>query len=372
MDNSSKILDTYWHEKKSIEKTIDEYKKKLEYHKSNEFLVSYYNNEIEMLQDEINRINRLTREILKAKVQQDREDKMHRREKKNAKTNGKNGIAKTLFKKTRAKLYGLLAALGISVGLIGGTTVKYLNEAQDKQQNQSDTETETNVDDLEIISDDGIITIYGDKNAQDKQTEPQVEPIIENDVVQDEQSEIQEETEIVQEKNEINNNTKINETKQEKDVRVSGYATVRLGANLYDDPFDAVKVQLQKEPNSNIVVKSIGENRVYKVTHEGLYCPDGTFISITEGDLKSAMEQKGMDTSILENIDTEELEKQGYKRMLHVVAEGIAQWVEEGDTLQVDRLGNRIEKTSTEKAQDDMIRNKQLNQSKTQDIEEVK
>ena len=79
------------------------------------------------------------------------------------------------------------------------------------------------------------------------------------------------------------------------------------------------------------------------------------------------MKKAGIDINILKNIDTETLEKQGYKRMLHVVAEGIAQWVEEGDSmqLQADKFGNRVEKTETEKQIDqNTSSNQQSNEEK--------
>ncbi len=146
---------------------------------------------------------------------------------------------------------------------------------------------------------------------------------------------------------------KENENGQE-DSKIGKYVTVRTGAHLYNDPYDAVYEQLNQKTNGKIVVKGPGnEDRVYQVTKEGLYCPDGQCIEISNGNLRTAMKNKGIDVSILDNIDSEKMEQQGYKRMLHVVADGIAQWIEEGDSLelQVDKFGNRVELTQTEKEQ---------------------
>ena len=66
------------------------------------------------------------------------------------------------------------------------------------------------------------------------------------------------------------------------------------------------------------------------------------------------MQKKGIDPKILENIDTEELKQQGYKYMLHVEAKGISEWVEKGNTseIQVDKFGNRITKLPSEQNKD--------------------
>ena len=278
-----------------------------------------------------------------------------RKMKKMAKIHQKNKLAQIFKDKSRGLLYGLLAGLGITMLGAGST---YVNDVVNKNPQQMESESENN------IEEEPIIIIYNKDQIVDNQTEinEQVETQEQSDVnvqteVQKEteqSAEVQKETEQsaeVQEEKETEKQSDLEQEVEENEQKVGGFVTVRLGAHIYSDPFDAVKEQLKKQPNEKVIVKSKNEDRVYKVTKEVLYCPDGTCITIDNGDLKTAMQGKGMDVKILENIDSEELESLGYKRMLHVVAEGIAQWVEEGDTLQleVDKFGNRIEKTSTEK-----------------------
>ena len=232
---------------------------------------------------------------------------------------------------------------------------------------------------------DSLIQILSEKESEtEKQTETQKETEqTEKEVMLNNQTEkqtvkgvkVNSETED-QKSSEDENNSKgetQNSQISQSTSRIGEYVTIKTGAHLYDDPYDAVKEQLQRATNGKIVVKTNSADRVYKVTKEGLYCPDGRCVEISNGNLETAMRQAGIDVNILKNIDTEALEKKGYKRMLHVVADGIAQWVEEGDSLQlqVDKFGNRIEKTDTEKQTDQKTSNQQVNDKELELAEET-
>ncbi len=276
-----------------------------------------------------------------------------------ARYHGKKGIAEVLRTKSKAKFYGILAALGI--GAVG--TGVYQLSKPNNTENQIETEFKGNENDSPII----II----DQNETENELQTEMQTNTEKQSESQRQSETEKQTNNNSNQSQVLKPTEVsdksNTEMSQKDVRIGTYVTVRTGAHLYDDPYDAVKEQLQRTTNGKIVVKTKNADRVYKVTKEGLYCPDGRCVEISNGDLETAMKKAGIDINILKNIDTKTLEKQGYKRMLHVVADGIAQWVEEGDSmqLQADKFGNRVEKTEAEKQIDqNTSSNQQSNEEK--------
>ena len=246
----------------------------------------------------------------------------------------KNKLAKVLKSKSKTKFYAILATLGIGAG---AGAVKMISDSNKNQE-------------PEIIYYDDEITNETENATPTPIVEPTETPA---------PTPIVEPTKTPSETSTVSSTEVSKETKEiveiiEKQSKLGNKVTVEMGSHLYADPTDAIKEALGKTTNNNIYVKTKNEDKIYTVTKEGLYCPDGTYVAVSdkdgEIDLKKAMEKKGINTAILDNIDTEALKEQGYKHMLHVEAEGIAQWVEEGTTSEVeyDRFGMRISKLPSE------------------------
>lgn len=240
----------------------------------------------------------------------------------------KEGLASVLKDKSRAKIYGILAALGLSSA--AGLGVKLL-EDNNKKENVMEYYDETNgtTDPAIIINPEPTTT----PTQKQKQT-PTSTPI----PITNEKDEYK--TEYTQlDKDEID----------EKDVKVGGYVTIDLGAHLYRDPFDAIKEKLQQEPNEKVVVKSKNGDKVYKVTRQGIYCEDGRRMEGSNEEIEAIL--KGQEIS--------------YEKMIHIESEGIAEWVKEddvGEVLEFDKMGNRISKTKVEKRTEEAQRADNVNQ----------
>lgn len=215
----------------------------------------------------------------------------------------KLGIATMLKDKTKAKAYAILATLGIT----GGLSIAALNEG--KQPERTNTISTEN---------------YVDKN-QDKEK---------NEVVD------------IQNENEINN---IQEEIEE--LHSGDYIKIKENALLYSDPQDSIRIKNGMNANETISFKDGDtKDRLYKITMEGYYSPDGSYISVKQGDnIKEVLNEMGLDESFINRDDTE--------KMYHVVANGVAQWVSADDVekskQKLDKFGNRIEKTEEEKEVDE-------------------
>lgn len=238
----------------------------------------------------------------------------------------KAGIAVVHRDKSKAKIYGLLAAIGIGVGVAGASTL--LNSGNENIENKNP------------------VTQDLDKDTESK----------ENNIVKD---------------TELKGNTdkqKIDEQETENvvnEIHSGDYVKVSEGALLFKDPTDSIRIMSGKGANEKVQVKSASsKDRLYRVTMEAYYSPDGSYISIAEGkDINEELAKKGLDRKFLEDENT--------VKMYHTVSNGIAQWVSAEDVekyeLKVDKLGNRIEKTDEEKEVDNAYDNYMKQYSKQQE-----
>ena len=262
----------------------------------------------------------------------------------------KNELAKVLRDKSKAKLYAVLAALGIGAG---AGAVKMIESSQNNAEQAP-----------EIVYYNGLTpgpSITNEEPSQDESLSgsviPSVTPSATPTPTPMEKPKL-EDIEISFDDTE--NDSQLVDMIKNTESQIGKKVTIELGSHVYADPTDAIKETLGITTQNNVYEKTKNADKLYSVTREGIYCPDGTYVATPdkdgETDLKTAMQKKGIDPKILENIDTEELKQQGYKHMLHVEAKGISEWVEKGNTseIQVDKFGNRITKFSSEQNKDDI------------------
>lgn len=259
----------------------------------------------------------------------------------------KNELAKVLRDKSKAKLYAVLAALGIGAG---AGAVKLLTGSQ-KAQEQTP----------EIVYFNGATPVATSEPSKDESLSGSIVPSVTPSAtptptltVTPTPTKKQETENIEIFFEDTENNSQLVDMVKKTESQIGKKVTIDLGSHVYADPTDAIKETLGKTTQNNVYEKTKNADKLYSVTREGIYCPDGTYVAIPdkdgETDLKTAMQKKGIDPKILENIDTEELKEQGYKHMLHVEAKGISEWVEKGNTseIQVDKFGNRVTKLQSE------------------------
>lgn len=221
---------------------------------------------------------------------------------KKAKEHEKLGIARVFKDKSRAPLYGLLAGL-VGAAAIGTGTYKLLN---------SENEEKTNIE--------GIL-----ENADELAHE-------------------------IKEKSNIPN-TDSKSQKDEKDLTENeenqgGFIKISEGAMLFRDPTDELRIMSGENANEQVQLKKSSPDKLYQKTKTGYYSPSGEYVTIEPGQsLEEVLKEKGLDRSFIEDENT--------IKMYHVVASGIAQWVNAEDVeeveLKVDKFGNVIEKTDEEK-----------------------
>lgn len=246
----------------------------------------------------------------------------------------KNKLAKVLRDKSKAKLYAVLATLGIGAG---AGAVKLIGNSQNNAEQPT-----------QITYSNGLTTYPLQPSVTPSATPTQTPTPTEKPKVEDIDISF-EDTE---------NDSQLVDMVKNTGSQIGKKVTIELGSHVYADPTDAIKETLGKATQNNVYEKTKNADKLYSVTREGIYCPDGTYVATPdkdgETDLKTAMQKKGIDPKILENIDTEELKQQGYKYMLHVEAKGISEWVEKGNTseIQVDKFGNRITKLPSEQNKD--------------------
>lgn len=230
----------------------------------------------------------------------------------------KLGIATVLKDKTKTKAYAILAALGIA-----GTAAVALNSGKDDNKQPQQTQE---IDDEKDISEDNVLADDAEKNDTQKENE------------------------------------------QNTEMHSGDYVTIRGGSMVYSDPTDKIRMSNGENANETVQVKPEStSDRLYKITMEGYYSPDGSYISVKEGEkIEEALKAKGLDESFLEREDT--------IKMYHTVANGIAQWVSADDVEKcqekVDKFGNRIEKTEEEKAVDEAAENYMKDYNRVQEDNE--
>lgn len=253
----------------------------------------------------------------------------------------KNKLAKVLRDKSKAKLYAVLATLGIGAG---AGAVKLIGNSQ------NDAEQPT-----QITYSNGLTTYPVQPSVTPSATPtptPTQKPKEEDIDISFEDPE--NDSQLVDMVKNTEKDSQLVDMVKNTESQIGKKVTIELGSHVYADPTDAIKETLGKATQNNVYEKTKNADKLYSVTREGIYCPDGTYVATPdkdgETDLKTAMQKKGIDPKILENIDTEELKQQGYKYMLHVEAKGISEWVEKGNTseIQVDKFGNRITKLPSE------------------------
>ena len=253
----------------------------------------------------------------------------------------KNKLAKVLRDKSKAKLYAVLATLGIGAG---AGAVKLIGNSQ------NDAEQPT-----QITYSNGLTTYPVQPSVTPSATPtptPTQKPKEEDIDISFEDPE--NDSQLVDMVKNTENDSQLVDMVKNTESQIGKKVTIELGSHVYADPTDAIKETLGKATQNNVYEKTKNADKLYSVTREGIYCPDGTYVATPdkdgEKDLKTAMQKKGIDPKILDNIDTEELKQQGYKYMLHVEAKGISEWVEKGNTseIQVDKFGNRITKLPSE------------------------
>ena len=116
----------------------------------------------------------------------------------------------------------------------------------------------------------------------------------------------------------------VEQENEQKDVTVGSYVKVANGAMLFSNPTDELRMMNGINATEKVSIKQTPEDKLYRINKEGYYSLDGNFVEINFGeDLEKALQEKGLDKSFLEDAGT--------TKMCHVVADGIAQWVNAED-----------------------------------------
>lgn len=266
--------------------------------------------------------------------------KSKKQQKKNAKRHEELGLAKIIRdKRVNLKIVGLIAGAVAAVAAIG-TGIKTLKLGPAQNQSVRENNSDNNKDKL-----------------NEKHYHEQV-----NDRV-DEQKQNHEDRKI--------DDVKITEMGENEDLGVhcGDFVKVQSGSILYVDPTDSINISQGKQPTQKIQVKSVNSaDRLYKVSMEGYYSPDGKSVCIEEGKgIEEALKEKGLDKSYIEDENT--------TKMYHVVSNGVAQWVDaeavQKSDRQFDRLGNAIDKTDEEKAVEEAYQSYMNERSQNQQSNET-
>lgn len=211
------------------------------------------------------------------------------------------GIAKVIQDKSKLKIAGILAALGLSAGALAlnghSKDVKQLESGktvtQDVEKNTENIKEVIKVDNTELKNTEKI-----DKESKQERTDKSTEAKVA-------------EVEVEQEN-------------EQKDVTVGSYVKVANGAMLFSNPTDELRMMNGINATEKVSIKQTPEDKLYRINKEGYYSLDGNFVEINFGeDLEKALQEKGLDKSFLEDAGT--------TKMCHVVADGIAQWVNAED-----------------------------------------
>ncbi len=262
----------------------------------------------------------------------DKENKINRKSlksiKKSAMRQKFKGMATVIKDKSKAKWAGIFTALGLST-LAGGAIA---NKALNSGDNFAKAESVLDGDNIRLNNVIGDIDLTKQEDSKE--------------LVEEDSKEIVEEN-------------------LESEIMLGDLVKVAEGSMLFNDPTDELRMMSGLNANEKVVIKGTSEDKMYKVTKIGYYAPTGENIEIEEGEnLEEALKNKNMDKSFIENEST--------IKMCHVVAPGIAQWVSIDDTekVEVDKFGNRVEKTEEEKEIEEAYENHTQQYSKTSQQQE--
>lgn len=252
------------------------------------------------------------------------------------------GMANVIKDKSRGKLYGILTALGVS-GLIGGYKVGLqmgapVNEKTNTEATLENDNTKTDNN----IRENSDISGKDDEMLQNSKLQKE-----ENDKKTNISLKNKEETTI--------------ESKTDGEINFDDYVKISKGAMLFRNSTDWMRMKNGLNANERVQIKNSSSDKLYKITKIAYCSPDGTVVAIDAGqDLEETLKAKGLDRSFIEDENT--------IVMYHTVAEGIAQWVNEDDVekakVEVDKLGNVVDKTEEQKIVDEAV--EKLNDTKQQ------
>ena len=261
---------------------------------------------------------------------------------KKAKAHEKLGIAKVFRDKSRVKLYGILSAIGVTT--LGGVGVYALNSG-----NESKEPTKTFE---QMAREFEEATGYKYTKASEKHNEGNKE----------QNNDEQKKDKDNDKDKEKDSTDKVNKENSDDKQYGGYYVKIEEGAILLKNPFNELRMMNGMNSEEKLQMKKSSPDKLYKVTKTEYCSISGQYVTVEDGEsLEEALQKKGLDKSFIQDENT--------KKFVHVVADGIAQWVNvdsiEKLKIREDKFGNRIDKTDEEKAVDEAYENYMKENSRT-------
>ena len=233
--------------------------------------------------------------------------------KKSAINQNKEGIAKVIKDKSKAKFAGILAAIGLTgaASFIGGNQIGHSLEDGANNIN-TERNTEGNID-KENINDEKetedirarINVVKNDSTEKGKEPETSTVSILNND-------------------------------ETENEIKTGDNVKILENAMVFSSPTDYINIKNGINANEKVEIKKSSLDKIYKITKVGYYSVNGEFVEVQEGEnLEEALKNKGLDDSFVNDENT--------VVMYHTVSDGIAQWVNADDTEKVNTKENETE-----------------------------
>ncbi len=233
--------------------------------------------------------------------------------KKSAINQNKEGIAKVIKDKSKAKFAGILAAIGLTgaASFIGGNQIGHSLEDGANNIN-TERNTEGNID-KENINDEKetedirarINVVKNDSTEKGKEPETSTVSILNND-------------------------------ETENEIKTGDNVKILENAMVFSSPTDYINIKNGINANEKVEIKKSSLDKIYKITKVGYYSVNGEFVEVQEGEnLEEALKNKGLDDSFINDENT--------VVMYHTVSDGIAQWVNADDTEKVNTKENETE-----------------------------
>ena len=233
--------------------------------------------------------------------------------KKSAINQNKEGIAKVIKDKSKAKFAGILAAIGLTgaASFIGGNQIGHSLEDGanniNTERNTEENRDKENINDEKETEDirARINVVKNDSTEKGKEPKTSTVSILNND-------------------------------ETENEIKTGDNVKILENAMVFSSPTDYINIKNGINANEKVEIKKSSLDKIYKITKVGYYSVNGEFVEVQEGEnLEEALKNKGLDDNFINDENT--------VVMYHTVSDGIAQWVNADDTEKVNTKENETE-----------------------------